>query len=76
MEAAQTYLKGNKYMKVVQFHPSYNYEDFVRGIKVSITEKQQPDYQVVNKTFGEIAGLANEEFENAAIEEENPITLF
>ena len=31
---AKEYLKDNKAYKLVQFHPSYSYEDFVRGITV------------------------------------------
>ena len=44
---------------IVQFHPSYGYEDFIRGIKVST--KLGSDtilYETVNKVLGNIAELA------------------
>lgn len=44
---------------IVQFHPSYGYEDFIRGIKVST--KPGTDtimYETVNKVLGSIAELA------------------
>lgn len=44
---------------IVQFHPSYGYEDFIRGIKVST--KPGSDnilYETVNKVLGNIAELA------------------
>ena len=36
---------------ITQFHPSYNYEDFVRGIQVSTTKSGNPDYRVVDRIF-------------------------
>ena len=44
---------------IVQFHPSYGYEDFIRGIKVS-TKKDSDTimYETVNKVLGSIAELA------------------
>lgn len=44
---------------IVQFHPSYGYEDFIRGIKVS-TKKDSDTimYETVNKILGSIAELA------------------
>ena len=47
-----------EYWDIVQFHPSYNYEDFVRGIKVE-TQENQVAYKTVNRTFGEICERAD-----------------
>ena len=41
----------------VQFHPSYNYEDFVRGIRVK-TVGGQVVYKTENRIFGEMAERA------------------
>ncbi|MGE6753641.1 AAA family ATPase [Rossellomorea sp. NPDC071047] len=43
---------------IVQFHPSYGYEDFIRGIEVKTKEKSVV-YDTVNKVLGNIAELAN-----------------
>lgn len=42
---------------IVQFHPAYSYEDFIRGIQVT-AQNGQPIYETVNRTFGNIAELA------------------
>ncbi|MDI9408545.1 MAG: AAA family ATPase [Candidatus Pacebacteria bacterium] len=42
----------------VQFHPSYNYEDFVRGIK-SETNGSSIEYKEVNKVFANMCKEAN-----------------
>ncbi len=45
----------NDYIRIVQFHPSYTYEDFVRGIKLEVDEETKtPKYEVVNKIFAEL----------------------
>ncbi len=43
----------NKLVKLIQFHPSYTYEDFVRGIQIDI-ENGHPKYKAVNKIFAEL----------------------
>lgn len=44
---------------IVQFHPSYGYEDFIRGIKVSTRSGSDTIlYETVNKVLGNIAELA------------------
>jgi len=46
--------------KIIQFHPSYTYEDFVRGI-VADSKGDKIEYKNVNKTLGE---FAEEAFKN------------
>lgn len=46
--------ENNDRYKVVQFHPSYSYEDFVRGIKVEVENgKSIPSYKVEAKILEE-----------------------
>lgn len=55
--------------KIVQFHPSYTYEDFVRGISVDIKKDDQghtyTSYEPVNKILGSFAKRAMENWEYA-----------
>lgn len=51
-------------IKLIQFHPSYTYEDFVRGIEVK-TENGQPDYITRNKVLGEFAELASKNWQDS-----------
>ncbi|MFZ0599020.1 MAG: AAA family ATPase, partial [Flavobacterium sp.] len=49
--------------RIIQFHPSYSYEDFVRGINTNVIQTQtgsQLVYETKNKVFAEIARLAYE----------------
>jgi 5-methylcytosine-specific restriction enzyme B len=48
--------------KLIQFHPSYSYEDFVRGI-VAQSKGDKIEYCNVNKIFGQFAKGAAENFE-------------
>ena len=56
-------LQGKQW-DIVQFHPSYNYEDFVRGVQVE-TKGNEVAYETVNRIFGNMCNRANEEKEKA-----------
>jgi 5-methylcytosine-specific restriction protein B len=56
-------LEKSDRFKLVQFHPSYTYEDFVRGIVVE-TKNNQPEYIVKNKIIADFAKRAKESNEN------------
>jgi hypothetical protein len=46
--------------RVVQFHPAYNYEDFVRGVQVK-TVKGQVQYDTVHRIFSEMCIAARDD---------------
>jgi len=52
---------GNKNVEIIQFHPSYSYEDFVRGIEVE-NKDGNIEYKTKDKTIGEIAKKAYENY--------------
>ena len=52
-----------EYWDIVQFHPSYNYEDFVRGIKVETLENKVA-YKTVNRIFGDMCERADNDETN------------
>lgn len=56
-------LADNDHYKLVQFHPSYTYEDFVRGITAKPTEDGNGIiYDAENKTLGKFAKNALDNF--------------
>ncbi|MCF6364916.1 MAG: AAA family ATPase [Bacteroidales bacterium] len=44
--------------KVIQFHPAYTYEDFVRGITVETDDENRIQYSVKNKVLAKFAQKA------------------
>ncbi len=44
--------------KIVQFHPSYNYDDFVVGIEAKTNDKEQVVFEKVWRTLGEMSRRA------------------
>ncbi len=63
---AAKFITKDDNIKVVQFHPSYTYEDFIRGIKVTI-KNSQPVYETTNKIFAKICKEAEENPKNKYI---------
>lgn len=64
------FFKENEQFNLIQFHPSYTYEDFVRGI----VAKPNPDgigilYEAENKTLGEFANRALDNYLDSQKEE-------
>lgn len=51
-------------IELIQFHPAYSYEDFVRGISVRI-EGGHPNYYSENKTLGLLAAKALTNYEKS-----------
>ncbi len=54
-------LENNEQFKLIQFHPSYTYEDFVRGI-VAESNGDRIEYKNINKTIGKFAKVALDNF--------------
>ncbi|MFD2969949.1 AAA family ATPase [Sphingobacterium bambusae] len=50
-------LENTSRLKILQFHPSYTYEDFVRGITTE-TVDQQLSYRAVDRTLVDMANSA------------------
>lgn len=44
--------------KIIQFHPAYSYEDFVRGITAKINDEGQVEYKVENRVVIDFAEKA------------------
>jgi hypothetical protein len=70
------FLRGqdaNKQFKLVQFHPSYGYEDFIDGIKPSdINQNGNMTFELVNGEFKQMCIDAFKELEDAKNEKRNP----
>jgi len=66
------YLKNNdKYKEeqyeFVQFHPSYDYEDFIEGLKPVPSEGGQIEFKLVDGVFKELCKKANKDKENTYV---------
>ncbi len=51
-------------VKLIQFHPAYSYDDFVRGI-VADTTNGVVSYRSINKVFGELAANAWKNYQDS-----------
>lgn len=59
-------LDNSEQFKLIQFHPSYSYEDFVRGIIAKTNDSGLIEYKAVNKVLGEFARIANENYNKSS----------
>lgn len=67
-------LEGNERFKLIQFHPSYSYEDFVRGIIAKPNESGEGIvYTAENKVLGEFAEKAHKSLQEFLKKQEEPI---
>src|SRR5690606_7159236 len=58
----------NSHIKLIQFHPSYSYEDFVRGITAE-SVGNQIEYKAKNKILAEFASQALKNLKDSKKEE-------
>lgn len=56
--AGKPAISGKGYWSIVQFHPSYNYEDFVRGIRPVTGNNDGISYETQDRVFAELARYA------------------
>lgn len=61
---------ADKQIQLVQFHPSYSYEDFVRGI-VAESKGDKIEYNNVNKILGLLAKEAKQNWDDSKKESAN-----
>ena len=67
-------LESNEQFKLIQFHPSYSYEDFVRGIIAKPNESGEGIvYMAENKVLGEFAEKAHKSLQEFLKKQEEPI---
>lgn len=57
-------LQDNEQSKLIQFHPSYTYEDFVRGI-VAESKGEKIEYKNINKALGKFAEVALQNYQDS-----------
>jgi MoxR-like ATPase len=66
LEAQRMSLKENQNggWDIVQFHPSYNYDDFVRGIRIRTNKEKETEYTVEDGPLLRMAKQAEREGKN------------
>lgn len=57
-------LESTDQFKLIQFHPAYSYEDFVRGI-IAKANGDSIEYKTINKLLAAFAKTANTNFQNS-----------
>jgi 5-methylcytosine-specific restriction endonuclease McrBC GTP-binding regulatory subunit McrB len=65
-EDGKVKITDNERIKLIQFHPSYNYEDFIRGI-VAKTVGEKIAYETMDKILLKMANKAKQDKDNKYI---------
>lgn len=58
---AEQYAEAGGGWEIVQFHPSYSYEDFVEGFRPTLSDTGQPGFKLTQGPLRRIADLATAE---------------
>lgn len=54
-----------EHVKLIQFHPAYSYEDFVRGLSAKSNEEGKLEYKVENRILATLAEEAKVNYDNS-----------
>ena len=60
-ELARHLADDEEHWQLVQFHPSYSYEDFVRGYRPTLRDNRQPGFELRDGPFMRMAKRAEED---------------